>query len=68
MDVMYLLIPLSVLLVLFIVGVLGWAIHAGQLDDLEREGGRILEDEAAAAQDKAGEVPELDADQGGRHA
>ena len=44
MDVLYLLIPLSVLLVLLIVGIFGWAINNGQLEDLEREGGRILED------------------------
>ncbi len=44
MDVLYLLIPLSVLLVLLIVGVFGWAINNGQLEDLEREGNRILED------------------------
>ncbi|MEJ6005289.1 cbb3-type cytochrome oxidase assembly protein CcoS [Paucibacter sp. AS339] len=44
MDVMYLLIPVSVLLVLVIVGIFGWAINNGQLEDLEREGGRILED------------------------
>jgi cbb3-type cytochrome oxidase maturation protein len=45
-DVLYLLIPLSVLLVLMIVGIFGWAINNGQLEDLEREGGRILEDPA----------------------
>lgn len=45
MDILYLLIPLSVVLVLAIVGVFGWAIHSGQLDDLEREGERIFEDE-----------------------
>jgi cbb3-type cytochrome oxidase maturation protein len=43
LDILYLLIPLSVVLVLMIVGVFGWAINNGQLDDLEREGGRILE-------------------------
>ncbi|WP_310385965.1 cbb3-type cytochrome oxidase assembly protein CcoS [Roseateles sp.] len=45
MDILYLLIPLSVLLVLLIVGVFGWAINNGQLEDLEREGIRILEDD-----------------------
>lgn len=45
MDILYLLIPLSVVLVLGIVGVFGWAIHSGQLDDLEREGERIFDDE-----------------------
>ncbi|MCV2363572.1 cbb3-type cytochrome oxidase assembly protein CcoS [Paucibacter sp. DJ1R-11] len=46
MEVLYLLIPVSVLLVLVIVGVFGWAINNGQLDDLEREGVRILEEVA----------------------
>lgn len=46
MDILYLLIPLSVVLVLLIVGVFGWAIHSGQLDDLDREGARILEEES----------------------
>ena len=43
MDILYLLIPLSVLLVLAIIGVFGWALHAGQFDALESEGERILE-------------------------
>lgn len=47
MEILYLLIPLSVVLVLLIVALFGWAINNGQLDDLEREGGRILEDETA---------------------
>ena len=43
MDSLYLLIPLSVLLVLAIIGVFGWALHRGQFEDLEREGERILQ-------------------------
>lgn len=46
MDILYLLIPVSAVLVLAIVGIFGWAVHRGQFDDVEREGGRILEDEA----------------------
>ncbi|MBP6903128.1 MAG: cbb3-type cytochrome oxidase assembly protein CcoS [Burkholderiaceae bacterium] len=46
MDILYLLIPLSAVLVLAIIGVFGWAVHRGQFDDLEREGQRILEAEA----------------------
>lgn len=42
MDILYLLIPFSVLLVLVILGIFGWALNNGQLDDLEREGDRIL--------------------------
>lgn len=45
MDILYLLIPLSAVLVLAIIGIFGWALHRGQFDDLEREGERILEDE-----------------------
>lgn len=42
MDILYLLIPLSALLVLLIIGIFGWALHGGQFDDLDREGERIL--------------------------
>ena len=45
MDILYLLIPLSVLLVLFILGGLWWAIHKGQFDSVEQEGERILRDD-----------------------
>jgi cbb3-type cytochrome oxidase maturation protein len=48
MDILYLLIPLSAVLVLAIIGVFGWALHRGQFDDLEREGERILQQEASA--------------------
>jgi cbb3-type cytochrome oxidase maturation protein len=43
MDILYLLIPLSAVLVLLILGVFGWAVHRGQFEDLEGEGERILE-------------------------
>ncbi len=43
MEILYLLIPLSAVLVLVIVGIFGWALHRGQFDDVEREGARILE-------------------------
>jgi len=42
MDVLYLLIPLSVLLVFGILGVFAWALHGGQFDDLEQQGTLIL--------------------------
>jgi cbb3-type cytochrome oxidase maturation protein len=45
MDILYLLIPMSAVLVLLILGVFGWALHRGQFDDVEREGERILQDE-----------------------
>ena len=43
MEVLYLLIPMSAVLVLLILGIFGWAVHRGQFEDLEREGLRILE-------------------------
>jgi cbb3-type cytochrome oxidase maturation protein len=46
MDILYLLVPLSLLLVLAILGVFAWALHGGQFDDLEREGERILDADA----------------------
>ena len=42
MDILYLLIPMSVLLVFGIIGVFWWALQAGQFDNIEREGERIL--------------------------
>jgi len=42
MESLYLLIPLSAFLVLALLGLFGWALNAGQFDDLEREGQRIL--------------------------
>jgi cbb3-type cytochrome oxidase maturation protein len=60
MDILYLLIPLSSVLVLAIVGVFAWALHKGQFDDVEGEGGRILLDEpqslATAAPQKSNAV------------
>ena len=46
MDILFLLIPVSVLLVLSIIGVFAWALHSGQFDDLQREGERILDDDS----------------------
>jgi cbb3-type cytochrome oxidase maturation protein len=45
MDILYLLIPLSVVIVFAILAALWWAIERGQFDDIEREGERILEDD-----------------------
>jgi len=46
MDILYLLIPLSAVLVLGILAVFAWALHGGQFEDLEQEGERILEADA----------------------
>ena len=45
MDILYLLIPLSVILVLCILAGLWWAIHQGQFEGVEQEGERILRDD-----------------------
>ena len=45
MDILFLLIPMSAALVLGIVGIFGWAVHAGQFDDLDLEAGRALVEE-----------------------
>lgn len=47
MSILYLLIPLSVVLVLCILGALAWAVFKGQFDDLESQGQRILKDKDA---------------------
>lgn len=44
MDILYLLIPLSVVLIFFILGGLWWAIQGGQFEDIDAEGERILKD------------------------
>ena len=44
MDSLYLLLPLSVLLVLALIALFAWALDRGQFDDLDREGWRVLED------------------------
>jgi len=47
-DILYLLIPFSVLLVLALLAVFAWALNSGQFDDLQREGERILADDGPA--------------------
>ncbi|MCP4187462.1 MAG: cbb3-type cytochrome oxidase assembly protein CcoS [Gammaproteobacteria bacterium] len=45
MEILYLLIPLSIVLLGFIVWVFMWAVDSGQFDDLEGPAHRILMDE-----------------------
>lgn len=45
MEVLYLLIPVSLLLVIVIVAGYLWAARAGQFEDLERRGREILHDD-----------------------
>ena len=48
MESLYLLIPLSIVLVLAIAGLLVWSVLSGQFEDLDSEGRRILDDEDTA--------------------
>jgi cbb3-type cytochrome oxidase maturation protein len=41
-DILYLLIPISIVLVFAIIAVFWWALQEGQFDNIEREGDRIL--------------------------
>jgi cbb3-type cytochrome oxidase maturation protein len=49
MDILYTLIPLSIALVFAIIALLCWAVFAGQFDDVEAEGDRILHDDEGNA-------------------
>ncbi|MBP8087375.1 MAG: cbb3-type cytochrome oxidase assembly protein CcoS [Polaromonas sp.] len=44
MDILFLLVPVSVLLALGVVGLLAWAVWSGQFEDVESEGQRIFQD------------------------
>ena len=56
MESLYLLIPISALLVLVILGAFGWALNGGQFEDLEDEGERILTDDASRVDGRQGDV------------
>jgi len=45
MESLYLLIPIALIIVVFAIKLLFWAINNGQYDDLNTEGHRILFDE-----------------------
>ena len=53
MDIIYLLIPISLLLLAAIVWVLLWAVRSGQFDDLEGPAHRILMDEDKIVDDRS---------------
>jgi cbb3-type cytochrome oxidase maturation protein len=46
MDILFLLVPFSVLLALGVVGLLAWAVWSGQFEDVESEGQRIFQESA----------------------
>ncbi|MBS1229854.1 MAG: cytochrome oxidase maturation protein cbb3-type [Proteobacteria bacterium] len=57
MEIMYLLIPLSVILVFLIGVVFWWSLRSGQFDDLEGPGYRILMDDDQARGENASTTP-----------
>ena len=65
MDSLYLLIPLSLVLILAIGGVLAWSVMSGQFDDIEQEGSRILQDEGDAADANVGAPKDVHGDRRG---
>ena len=44
MEILFLLVPMSVLLALLVIAVFAWALNGGQFDDIDAEGARILFD------------------------
>lgn len=48
MDVIFVLIPISIVLVLLALRALAWSVDSGQFDDLDREAQRILFEERSA--------------------
>ena len=51
MEILFLLVPLSLLLVALIAGIFIWAVKSGQYDDLDRSGQDILLDDDRIAPD-----------------
>lgn len=45
MDILFLLVPMSVLLALGVILLLAWAVWNGQFEDIEKEGHRIFQDQ-----------------------
>ncbi|WP_298398095.1 cbb3-type cytochrome oxidase assembly protein CcoS [uncultured Azonexus sp.] len=55
MESVYLLVPISVLLVFGIAAAFWWSVKSGQFDDLEGPGFKVLMDDDEAAQGKVAE-------------
>lgn len=68
MDILYTLIPLSVVLVFLVIVVLGWAVNSGQFEDLDIEAARIIDDDPVPVGDTRNPLLRraLDVDQGAR--
>jgi len=59
MDILYLLVPLSIVLVFLIGAGFWWSLKSGQFDDLDGPGYRILmDDDRASEADSAGATKE----------
>ncbi|OHC61503.1 MAG: cytochrome oxidase maturation protein, cbb3-type [Rhodocyclales bacterium GWA2_65_19] len=63
MDILYLLIPLSLVLVFVIAGFFWWSLKSGQYEDLEGPGYRVLMDDDMT--DMSTKRSTVDADQNG---
>ncbi|MCW5605580.1 MAG: cbb3-type cytochrome oxidase assembly protein CcoS [Burkholderiales bacterium] len=59
MEILYLLIPLSVVLVFVIGAVFWWAVRSGQFDDLEGPAQRVLMDDDESMHRQGGEARAL---------
>jgi len=57
MEVLYLLVPLSVVLILAIGAVFWWALNSGQFEDLEGPAHRILMDDDDGRGEKSSQKP-----------
>jgi cbb3-type cytochrome oxidase maturation protein len=55
MDILYLLIPLSVVLVFFVGAAFWWSVRSGQFDDLDGPAWRILKDDEDSASGPSGD-------------
>lgn len=60
MDILYLLIPLSLVLVFVIAAVFWWSLKSGQFEDLEGPGYRLLMDDDKADLAESGVSPKPD--------
>ena len=58
MDILYLLIPLSVVLVFAIGAVFWWAVASGQFEDMEGPAHRVISDDDATARNAREEADE----------
>lgn len=53
MEILYLLVPISLLLVFAIGALFWWSLRGGQFDDLEGPGYRVLMDDKAGSAEKS---------------